>query len=172
MSHGVLGDEKSRISLINLIGFEVFWIQLPNLHFYDIIKYCEILRDFVMYGRAGPVRTGPHAGPSRAIRGRAGRSGQVRAGSGRAGPSRVELGRAGPGWAVLANLSQMLQSVSRSVISHCSARRIMHDFAIEQKTRVTKLLQIWMQHNLFVTKALQICMQLNRFYRQEKYVPV
>ena len=43
MSHGVLGDEKSRISLINLIGFEVFWIQLPNLHFYDIIKYCEIL---------------------------------------------------------------------------------------------------------------------------------
>ena len=72
-------------------------IQLPNLHFYDIIKYCEILGDFVRYGRAGPVRTGPQARPSRARRGRAGRSGQVRAGSGRAGPSQVELGRAGPG---------------------------------------------------------------------------
>ena len=133
----------------------------------NIVRFCEILSGMAGLGRSGPGRRPGRAGPDEAER-----ADPDRSGLGRAGPGRVGSSWAGPGRAVLANLSQMLQSVSRSVISQCSARRIMHDFAIEQKTRVTKLLQICMQHNLFVTKALQICMQLNRFYRQEKYVPV
>lgn len=44
MSHGALGDSKSRVPWINLIEFDVFWIQLRNLHL-------SVLRDIVIYDR-------------------------------------------------------------------------------------------------------------------------
>ena len=46
MSHGALGDSKSRVPWINLIEFDVFWIQLRNLHLSvlrGIVGRCGIL---------------------------------------------------------------------------------------------------------------------------------